>query len=438
MSRIQIIALGSLMEISYISFYFVHDPLQNVVAFIVVNCLTFFLLAVAVFLFRRSEAPATSRRNTLILIVAFGVLFRLTLVAHDPVASDDIYRYIWDGKVAARGINPFSFAPSDPYLSSLKTDTLPGKINFPEMRTIYPPLAQGLFYLSSLLFGDSIPGLKLLLVLCDVGTIGILLALLRRLGLQPEGVLLYAWSPLPVMYFGLDGHVDALGILMLLLFVLLLVKNRPVLAAFALGGAALAKLVPLVLAPLAVRSLRDFRRIWIPLVTAALVVGGYWLYREPTGGLFESLSAYGSRWEFNGSIFKIVHAVVGSNEVAHVYCAGATFLWILGVLFIDRSIPEKVFLIFLGMILFAPVIHPWYLTWIAALLTLRWSTAVFLFLGLSGISNLVLYQYHLASVWQESFFVLLIEYIPFYAILAWEIVRGQFNKQAALDRWPSL
>jgi hypothetical protein len=216
------------------------------------------------------------------------------------------------------------------------------------------------------------------------------------------------------------------------------VKNRPVLAAFALGGAALAKVVPLVLAPLAMRSLRDFRRSWIPFVTAALVVAGYWLYREPTGGLFESLSAYSSRWEFNGSLFQIVLAIVGSNEAAHAYCAGATFLWIIGVLFIDRSIPEKAFLIFLGMILFAPVIHPWYLTWIAALLTLRWSTAVFLLLGLSNISNIVVYQYRLTTVWQENLFLLLIEHIPFYFVLVWEVVRGQFSRQAVLARWPRL
>ncbi len=369
------------------------------------------------------------------LIVGFGILFRLTLVAHDPVGSDDIYRYVWDGRVAVHGINPFAFSPSDPTLKSLSTDTLPGKINHPGMRTIYPPLAQGLFAFSTLLFGDSLTGLKFLLVLCDIGSLGILLLLLRRLGLPPEGILVYAWSPLPVLYFGLDGHVDSLGILLMLLFVLLLVKNKRVFAAIALGGAVLTKLVPLVLAPLTMRSLRHWKSIWIPGVTAALVVAGYWLYREPTGGLFESLAVFSSRWEFNGSVFALVYALVGSNEMAHLYCAGATLLWVAGVLSIDRPIPEKVFLIFLGMIIFAPVVHPWYLTWIAALITLRWSTAVFVFLGLSNISNIVVYQYRLTSVWQENTLLLLIEYVPFFLVLGWEIARGQFGRKAASGRW---
>jgi hypothetical protein len=240
------------------------------------------------------------------------------------------------------------------------------------------------------------------------------------------------------MYFGLDGHIDALGIVFILLFMLLVLNGRPVLAAVALGGAALSKIVPLILAPLGMRSLSDVRRAGIPLITAAIVIGGYWVYREPTGGLFESLSVYGSRWEFNGSLFEIVHVAVGSNETAHAYCAGATLLWALGVFLLDRPLPEKTFLIFLGMIIFAPLIHPWYLTWIAALLALRWSTAVFIVLGLSNLSNLVVYEYHLTSVWHESIWILLIEYIPFYAVLAWEFSRKEFGRKAALTRGPAL
>jgi alpha-1,6-mannosyltransferase len=427
MSRARVICIGALMELCYIGFSFVHGSPLDVLAFTVVNSLAFILLAVAVIWFRRQKNPATDRMWIVALIIAFGVLFRLTLIAHGPVASDDIFRYIWDGKVAAHGINPFSFAPSDTALQSLRTDTLPERVNHPAMRTVYPPLAQGLFLLSQTLFGDSLPGMKFLLMLCDIGSLGLLVLLLRKLGQPPEGVMVYAWSPLPVMYFGIDGHIDALGVMLMLLFVLLLLKNRPVLAAVALGGAALAKIVPLILAPLGMRSLRDIRRIWIPVVTAAVVAAGYWFYLEPTGGLSESLVLFGSRWEFNGFVFEIVYAILRSNEAAHAVCAGATLLWILGVFLVDRTIPEKVFLIFLGMILFAPVVHPWYLTWIAALLALRWSTAVFILLGMSNLSNIVVYQYHLTGVWQQSTLMLLIEYIPFYAMLAWEVMRGQFG-----------
>jgi len=436
-SRTHVIAIGIMMELCYIGVYFVRDPLQDIVAFIVVNSLAFVLLAAALIRSRRVKGGGPERESTVPLIVAFGILFRLTLVAHGPVASDDIYRYLWDGKVAAAGINPFSYPPSDTRLQALKTDTLPERINFPGMRTIYPPLSQGLFYLSTVIFGASIPGLKLLLVMCDIGSVGILIALLRALGLPSEGVLAYAWSPLPVMYFGLDGHVDALGILLLLLSVLLLLKNRRALAAIALGGAALAKLVPLVLAPLTMKRPRNLRDIWLPLISILVFIAGYLVFLEPTGGLIESLSIYGARWEFNGSMFALVYALAESNEVAHAYCAALTLLWIAGVVLMDRPAVEKTFLIFLGMIFFAPVVHPWYLTWIAALLALRWSTAVFVLLGLSNISNLVVYQYRLTVVWQESLPLLLLEYVPFYSLLAWEIIKGEFGRRGAIARWPA-
>jgi hypothetical protein len=184
----EVIWIGTLMELCFISFYFVLDPIHDVVAFIVVQGITYLLLTIAVIRSRAQQQPGSGRTGTVALIVGFGILFRVTLLGHSPVGSDDVYRYVWDGKVAAHGINPFSYAPTDPRLQSLRTDTLPEKINFPAMRTVYPPLAQGFFLASHLLFGDSIAGLKLLLVLCDAASIALLLLLLRRLGLPPQGV----------------------------------------------------------------------------------------------------------------------------------------------------------------------------------------------------------------------------------------------------------
>jgi hypothetical protein len=184
------------------------------------------------------------------------------------------------------------------------------------------------------------------------------------------------------------------------------------------------------------RSLTDVRRAVVPLISVVTVAAGYWLYWEPTGGIVESLSVYSSRWLFNGSVFHLVHMLVTSNEIAHAICAGATLLWALGISLLDRPVQEKIFLIFLGIVVFAPVVHPWYLTWIAALLTMRWSTAVFLLLGLSNLSNLVVLTYRRTGVWEESTLLLLIEYVPFYAALAWEFARGGFHHYATLTRRP--
>jgi hypothetical protein len=413
------------MELCYLSFYFVGETPDEVLAFIVVSVIAYAMLAFIIYQHRSVDKGASSDNRILALIIGFAILFRLTLVPHAPVASDDIYRYIWDGKVAAHGINPFALSPNDSTLEFLHTTDLPSKVNFPDMRTIYPPLAQIFFLASHTLFGDSIAGMKFLLAVIDVLTIVLLVFLLRQFNLESEKVLLYAWSPLPIMYFGLDGHIDALGILLLLLFILLMGKRENITGVFSLGLAALAKLYPLFTFLLRMDS--GLKRFLIPAIPVVLLALGYSLYREPTGGLFESLAVFSAKWEFNGSVSEILYLFFDSHVDAHVICAVLFLIWLGCVFLLDRTLVEKIFLAFLGFIVLTPVVQPWYLAWLAAVIVLRWSVAVFVLLGLSTLSNFVVYDYRQTGIWQDRVPLLLIEYLPFFALLAWEVVRGKFR-----------
>lgn len=413
----RLMIIGAMMEAAYVSFYLVKESAAEILLFIGVHTFAFLLLA---FVWWKSRT-ANLGPHTVGLVVRFALLFRLTLVFHAPVGSDDIYRYVWDGKVAAHGINPYALAPSDSSLVHLHTDELPSKINHPTMRTIYPPLAQLLFAASNLLFGDSTAGLKILLVLADIATILILIKLLQS---QLDKVLLYAWSPLPVLYFALDGHVDALGIPLLLLAVYLLQRSKLLKGSLSLGLAALAKLYPLVVAPFLFHLSKGWKRIAVPAVPVVVVLLGCWLYWEPTGGLFESFIIYNTTFEFNGSVFPLLHTIIGSNETARLVSAVVFVIWWGTVFALDRPLLEKTFLTFVGFIVCAPTVHPWYLTWLAALLPLRWSLPVFVLLGLSALSNLVVYEYRLLGVWQQKTWLLLAEYVPFFLLLLREVMRG--------------
>ena len=141
----QVIVFGVILEALYLAFFFSNKLLTDIRTFIVVNAVACILLTYIVYKTRAVGRHVECNTRRLRWIIGFAILFRLTLLPHDPVATDDIYRYVWDGKVAAEGINPFRYAPSDPHLESLHGGDLPAKINFPKMRTIYPPLAQGLF-----------------------------------------------------------------------------------------------------------------------------------------------------------------------------------------------------------------------------------------------------------------------------------------------------
>jgi len=410
------------MELLFLSLYFAPSGAAGVLWMIGVNAVTYALFALVVRMIRRSGSPPA---HGLPIVFLFGALFRLSLVPHGVVGSDDIERYLWDGRVAAAGINPYAYTPTDPHLAALATADLPSSVNHPELKSVYPALAQGLFLLAHLLFGDSVAGMKLLLVLADCVTLLLLRALVVPRGSPLVPLLLYAWSPLPVLYFGLDGHIDALGILCVVLAISLFLRAKPLRGAVALGAGALAKLVPLIIVPLLLRGLRGATRILVPLLVAFIVLAGALIFYEPTWGVVQSLVTFGSRWEFNGSIFSIVFFLTGDNGTAHLVC-GACFAVFIGVLsVIDRPAPEKIFWGFAGFMLLSPVVHPWYLTWLAALLPLRWSTGVFVLCGMSCVANVVVYQYRAFGAWNDQPLLLLMEYAPPLILLARELVRGE-------------
>src|SRR5262245_11196224 len=50
-------------------------------------------------------------RPLLVLGLIFAALFRLSIILSPPYLSDDIYRYVWDGRVQSAGINPYRYVP---------------------------------------------------------------------------------------------------------------------------------------------------------------------------------------------------------------------------------------------------------------------------------------------------------------------------------------
>ncbi len=425
MSPRRLVSVGILMELCYLSFYFAPEGPGEVLLLIAVNVVAIGLLAYLLRIAWKGPSEPSHPRGGLALVIGFGILFRLTLVPHAVVGSDDIYRYLWDGKVAGSGVNPFLYLPTDPRLSNLATAELPAKVNHPDLRTPYPPMAQALFLLSNRLFGDSSAGFKLLIVVIDCLTLLILWRILRGRPGALTALALYALSPLPILYFGLDGHIDALGIPFLLLAVLFCLSGRPVRGVVALGLGGLAKLVPLILLPAFLdveKGVRRLRVILLPILIAGL---GYLLYYEPTQGVFDSLRTLGSRWEFNGSLFSVAYFLTDSNETAHNISAVLLVLFLGLVAVTRRSLLEKAFWGLVGAVLLSPVVHPWYLTWLAALLPLRWSPSAFALLALSFIPNIVVYQYRTTGEWNDQPLLLLLEYIPVFLLLAREVSRKE-------------
>ncbi|MGA9120876.1 MAG: hypothetical protein WB699_16035 [Bacteroidota bacterium] len=423
-----LVTCGVLLELSLLLLYALPAGGPLVIAFIIIHSFGYLLLT---FLWwkRRRLFPASPALLPVILL--FGIIFRCTLVPHSPVASDDIYRYLWDGKVSAAGINPYAYPPNDPHLAHLATPLLPAAVNHPAIGSVYPPVAQWFFTLSYMIVGESVAGFKALLALFDIGTMFLLVWLLHSLQRPAEEVILYAWSPLPLLYGALDGHIDIAGIPFLILLVLFASRRRFVLSALATAGAALVKIHPLIIAPLYLRQRSGWRGTMIAMVSLAAFAAAFLPFRSNLGTLAHWLSNYGRNWEFNGGLFTVLYAWLADNQKTHVALNIMLLLWMGWLTLRKAPYIENVFLALLGLVIFGPVVHPWYLLWLAAMMVIRWSPSVFLLLGLSVVSNVIVYRYVTTGQWIDDPWLVAIQYIPFAVALWWEWKGGGFRTAIA-------
>lgn len=228
-------------------------------------------------------------RAALGVIAVVGVAMRLAVLPAAPHLSTDAYRYVWDGRVQAAGINPYRHIPADPALEPLRDDAIFPNINRADYApTIYPPGAQILFQLV-VRISDSLLAMRLALVLCEVVVIAALLGLLRRIGEPPARVLAYAWHPLAVWEIAGSGHLDAamLAAMMAGLWIAL-VPGWRLLAAAVLALAALVK-PPAALALAAVWRAWDWKA---PAVAIGVAVLLYLPYLSVGAGVIGFLPGY--------------------------------------------------------------------------------------------------------------------------------------------------
>jgi hypothetical protein len=220
------------------------------------------------------------------LIVGVAVILRLALVTTEPLLSSDIYRYVWDGKVQAAGINPYRYLPADDALASLREGAIYPNINRPNYApTIYPPVAQMFFFLATRL-GESVTTMKLALTACEALTALAIALLLIRLRRPVTRVVAYLWHPLPLWHIANSGHVDALMLALMMGGLFFAVMGWPLRGAVAIALAVLAK-------PLACLALPACWRPWdwkAPLAVLAVIALCYAPYLSVGTGVFGYLT----------------------------------------------------------------------------------------------------------------------------------------------------
>ncbi|RIV27319.1 DUF2029 domain-containing protein [Fibrisoma montanum] len=318
-------------------------------------------------------------------LFAAAIVFRLLLLFALPCLSDDVYRFIWDGRLLAHGHNPYLYLPRELLNTTMAreaglNEALFGQLNSPDYFTVYPPLNQAMFGLAAYLAPASLPGavmwLRIPILLSEIGSLWLMTQLLRRFRLNPNLALLYGLNPLVIIELTGNVHYEAVVIFFCLLAVWWLVSEKTTLSAIALSLAIATKLVPLLFIPLAIRVLGWRRGILYAVVVGLCTLSLFLPFAsvELVRNIFSSINLYFQKFEFNASVYYVLRAIgywiKGYNAIEFIgfWLSVVTALSILWISFRWRNVTPAVQILGIMSIYFAlaTTVHPWYATTLVA------------------------------------------------------------------------
>ncbi|MFB3138116.1 MAG: glycosyltransferase 87 family protein [Phycisphaerales bacterium] len=387
------------------------------------------------------------RSALLILTVAVGARVAV-LFTHEPALSDDVYRYVFDGRNAAAGINPYLKTPNECFgVIEDAAEDWPGQadllplINNPQLHTIYLPASQWVLASTGLAIiedwsdpASSARVFRAVFIGFDLAVIIGLLIALARAGRSPWWAVLYAWHPLPIAEFAGSGHLDSLGIALLVGALLAYTKAPKKIWEWTVM-LALGTLVKPVALPVAALLLKG--RPW-PAWARSLAIGGtvclfiagpLWLTHDaqPLKNMVSTAELFTLKWAHFGSVYEPMLWTIEKAQpqwtndqqevLARRLCIAMVVAVVVVVWLRSRDVWGGSRMILFAMVLLSPTAHPWYLLWSLALMPMTRSVALW-------IASLTLPWGYvvLGDVvsWSVSPWVMVAAYLPVYAALVFD------------------
>lgn len=345
------------------------------------------------------------------IIVAVAVAGRLMLLPSAPTLSTDVYRYVWDARVAHAGISPYLYPPWAKELEPLRDGEVFPRLNHPTWRTIYPPGAQAFFQAVYRLRPDSVGAMKAALGLAELIGLAALFGLLRASGRPVSQLVIYAWNPLVLFEVWGMGHLDGLILPAVVGAAWAALRDRYVTAGMLLGLGALVKLYPAALLPLL--PVTAWPAAWSAFLAVTLL--GYapaWIVGTPVLG---SLPRYVAEEYFNPGLLRSVLDVPALTLAV----AG---LWVafVSVTRRDAALPARAVVLIGGLTLLSPNIFPWYAVWLVPFLAVAPSAPWIAFTG----SVMFAYAFFLQQPWGVPPWARVVEFAPLaVGALCWLIRR---------------
>jgi hypothetical protein len=392
-------------------------------------------------------------------LILAGILFRMVFLFSEPRLSDDHFRFLWDGSLTLAGENPYLIHPETLYNSGdVEVFGLNGRMyegmNSKGYYTVYPPVNQAFFaaavYVGAGDFDRSLLALHALLLIFELVLLLAITRLLARWGKPAWWILIYALNPLVIIELTGNVHFEGVVLAFLALAALALIEQgrlstsvlRLILAGVAFGLGVSVKLTPLLILPLLLFALGNWRSMWVVGCSAGATVLLTFLpfvSQALLAHFQESVALYFTSFEFNASVYYLLRAagdtLVGYNLIARIgpILGVATFGFVM-VIAIAVAIRRRrrtltaehfvnaLILSYVVYYLFATTVHPWYITTLVGLLVFvsRKQLIIWSFLVLLS------YSHYIDGQFKEQLWLIAVEYVLL-AVVLWLQFQKKFS-----------
>ena len=438
--------LGFLLIAIYVGALELGDLRKHTIEFEWLFFSAFALYGVACFISLQSKE---ADRRILFGIFAMAALMQGVLIFSRPTLTDDMYRYVWDGRVQAHVIGPYRYPPNAPQLVHLRDKEIYPSINRKPVVTVYPPAAEAAYFLLWRIWPDNIHWFQAAMAAGGLVAGILLVGLLKDLGYSPARSLIFLWSPLLIFETAHAAHVDGLVLPLLVGAWWARVRERDALVGFLLGIATAMKFYPALLLPFLWRP-QDRKGKWITPLTFVIAIGMFYVPYVLTSetSVFGYLPRYFKETFNIGPLvstlnhildavhlnlpYRLVGLSIGAILIAAIWCvlhpapdaetALRCCIWPIGVVTL------------LSQDLFA-----WYMLWLLPLIAIflqpsgrNWKMLTlpkmdawagwWLFCGLVGLS------YTFFIKWKPVPSAIQVEFIPLYLILVVNLVTLLWKK----------
>lgn len=359
-------------------------------------------------------------------LILAGIVLRLLLLFSIPQLSDDVFRFLWDGRLTVSGYHPFLHTPryfiDNQYNVPGLTQELFVRLNSPDYFTVYPPVCQAVFALAALVSPvavlPAVVVMKLFMLGFEACTIWLLWKHRGKFGLPENGAAIYALNPLVILEFSGNLHFEGAMICFLLAGFIALQRDRIVPGALCWSLAAASKLLPLMLLPAVWKWLgwEKGARFISFFVLFSVVIFSPLLAVLPN--ILESLDLYFRQFQFNASFYYVIRILgiwLKGWDVGEYSGPALGLLTITGVLWLalrvrtGDSAPALARTLMFSLFLYlslAAVVQPWYVAVPMVFSLFTRYRFLILWTGLVVLS----YSHYRGGQFQEHYWLIALEY----------------------------